>query len=135
MNATTRKAGYYLAEHDGELIPATAEEVTEAYPSLSSAFGDLADKHRELVVCNTKGGVAVFRIPTGAEYDQFLGGLLDDRKAQKVKAGNILARSCVVFPEKATFASWLTEYPGIPGACVKPLNKLMGGELQERGKE
>ncbi len=125
--------GIWVADSDGTLEEVEFVEAAELFPSIDLA--GLSSHHGELVVCRTKAGVAVFRCPKGSEYDRFLGGLLDDRKEQKVKAGNILARTCVVEPDKETFGAWLAQYPGIPSACTKPLNKLMGGELQARGKE
>lgn len=126
---------HYIADVDGNLDAATADEIKEAFPELAAGFDALETAHGEIVVCNTKAGVAAFRVPKGPEYERFLGGLLGDQKDAKVKAGKILAVACCVFPERPVFQSWVERYPGIPSACTKPLNKLMGGELAARGKD
>ena len=132
--AKTTTEGIWISEEDGELTNVDAFEAKELYSELAT-LDELVGAHGEIVICNTKAGAAVFRVPKGAEYDRFLGGILDDRKEQKVKASSILARTCVVFPDKTIFAQWVDRYPGIPSACTKPLNKLMGGTLVARGKE
>jgi hypothetical protein len=125
----------YLAETDGSIEPIAAEALLEEMPELAPKLDEIASAHEELVACRTKGGAALFRLPKPAEYERFLGGLLSDRKEEKVKAGKILAGGTCVFPDRVTWERMVSKYPGIPGACVKPLNKLMGGELVERGKE
>jgi hypothetical protein len=110
----------YLAETDGSIEPIAAEALLEEMPELAPKLDEIA---------------SLFRLPKPAEYERFLGGLLSDRKEEKVKAGKILAGGTCVFPDRVTWERMVSKYPGIPGACVKPLNKLMGGELVERGKE
>lgn len=132
----SQKTAFYIADTDGSLDEATAEIITENFPELDAAkLAELEAAHGELVVCPTKACVCVFRLPKGAEYERFLGGLLDERKEQKVKAGKILAIATAVHPDRATFQAAIDRYPGIPSACMKPINKLMGGELVNRGKE
>lgn len=126
---------HYIADTDGSLDAASVDDIKASFPELEAKIDELATAHGELVVCPTRGGVCVFRVPKPAEYERFLGGLLDDRKEQKVKAGKILAMATCVYPDRATFEAAIARYPGIPGACTKPLNKLMGGELVARGKE
>jgi hypothetical protein len=127
--------GHWIADVDGSLDAADLDAIKEAFPELAEAIDELASKHGELIVCPTKACTCVFRVPKGAEYERFLGGLLDERKEQKVKAGKILAVATCVFPDRPTFEAAIAKYPGIPSACMKPLNKLMGGELVNRGKE
>ncbi len=125
---------HWIADTEGNLDPASEEQIAAEYPELST-FATLAEAKGELVICNTKAGVAVFRVPVGSEYDRFLGALLGDQKDAKVKASKILAQTCVVSPDRDTFTAWCAKYPGIPSACTKPLNKIMGGELAARGKD
>ncbi len=126
---------HWIADAEGNLDPASADDVAAEFPDLKDTIAKLEEEHGELVALSTKAGSCVFRVPKGAEYDRFLGGLLGDNKEGKVKASKILATTCVVYPDRETFGSYTSRYPGIPSACTKPINKLMGGELVARGKD
>ena len=88
-----------------------------------------------LTLTKPTGGVAIFRTPTSSEYKRFTAGILDDKTATKAAAAEILARNCVVHPDKRVFGEWCDRYGGIGSAVLKPLTKLAGAELAERGKE
>ncbi len=127
---------HFIADGEGNMDPADLADLLEEFKGeipeekITEAAGA-----GELVALRTKAGPCMFRVPTGAEYDRFLGGLLGDNKEGKVKASKILATTCVVFPSREEFQAGIARYPGIPSACTRPLNKLMGGELVARGKD
>lgn len=133
----TNDKQHWIADYEGNLEPASIEDLEREFTG-EFAIKDLellVSEHPEMVACPTKAGTAVFRAPKPAEYERFLGSLLGDNKDAKVKAGKVLAISTCVFPDRETFQSYVSKYPGIPSACTKPLNKIMGGELVARGKE
>jgi hypothetical protein len=108
--------------------------------AVCSAIRDACDKHTEedvevLALTKPQGAVAIFRAPTSAEYKRFTAGILDDKTTTKAVAAEIMARNCVLYPDKLTFGSWCDRYGGIASAVLKPLTKLAGAELAERGKE
>lgn len=115
-------------------------EENEKDAALCEAIRDAVQKYGEdeVAVCALSkpiGAVAVFRTPTSSEYKRFTAGVLDDKTATKAVAAEILARNCVVHPEKKIFGGWCDQYGGIGTAVLKPLTKLAGAELAERGKE
>lgn len=108
--------------------------------ALCAKIREAVEKHGEdeiavLALSKPVGAVAIFRTPTAAEYKRFTANILDDKPSTKAAAGEIMARNCVVHPDKQTFASWCERYGGIGSAVLKPLSKLAGAELAERGKE
>lgn len=89
----------------------------------------------DVAVLDTRGGVAVFRAPHAGEYKRFTSNILNDKADVKASAAEILARACVVYPQKPVFGAWCEKWGGIPSAVLKPLTKLAGAELVERGNE
>lgn len=129
------KPEHWIADTDGYLEPSTAEEIKRSFPALAEAFDALASEFGELVVAPTKAGPFALRVPKAIEYERFLGAILGENKEAKVKAARTLIGAACVFPDRDSFVAAVTKYPGIPTACTKPINKLMGGELVERGKD
>ncbi len=129
------KPEHWIADTDGSLEPATPDEIKRCFPDLADKFDELASAHGELVVAPTKAGTFVLRVPKAIEYERFLGAILGENKEAKVKAARTLIGAACVFPDRDSFVAGVSRYPGIPTACTKPINKLMGGELVERGKD
>lgn len=108
-------------------------KLCEAINAAVKQYGE--DEVEVLCMSKPKGAVAVFRAPTAAEYHRFMGGILHESVETKAKAAGLMARSCILYPSKLLFGSWCDRYGGIGNAVLKPLSKLAGAELADRGKE
>jgi hypothetical protein len=110
-----------------------AETLCAAIREAAAKYGE--DEIEVLALSKPKGAVAVFRAPSAPEYQRFMGGILHDSHETKAKAAGLMARAVVVYPSKVEFGSWCDRYGGIGNACLKPLSRLAGAELADRGKE
>lgn len=84
-------------------------------------------------VVGKAGWEVVFRKPTRNEYKRFRA--IANDPAQVANCQEVLARACIVYPEKATeFDALLDDFPGIPEACGKALGELCGMQTEESTK-
>lgn len=79
-------------------------------------FDDLEQEHGDGRVArvSTQKGMVVVRVPEDAEYQRWRATSKKAKKAQAdLEAGWALGRRCVIHPDRATFESWVEEFPGL----------------------
>lgn len=124
---TKTKLAEWLEEHDGN------EALCAAIRDAVAKYGE--DEIAVLTLGKPAGEIAIFRTPSSSEYKRFMANILDDKPATKAAAAEIMARNCVLYPEKKIFAGWCERYGAIGSSVLKSLSKLAGAELADRGKE
>lgn len=115
----------YSGEDDKQKLAAIEKAATD--------FGEA-----EIVVVDMtkpEGEIAIFRTPTPGEHARFTASILSDKGDAKARASEIMARNCVVYPDRNMFGSWCDKWPAIGPSVLKMLMRLAGGETKERGKE
>lgn len=90
------------------------------------SFNRYLDEHGEgeVVLVETVLGSAVFRAPTRDEYKRWREQVHDARK--KSDATETLVRTCVLYPDRKTFDTWLDARAGIADECGDAVTDLAG---------
>lgn len=96
-------------------------------------FDALSAQYTEFVAIETPVGVAAFRCATKGEYDKFLAMMNND--AQKPRAPEILAKTCVVHPSREAFAAMVEKKPAIIGACSSAALEASGMDITKQSKK
>lgn len=116
-----------------EYIGEANAEKLKAIETAAATFGE--DEIVPLDMTKPAGELAIFRTPTSAEHARFTASILGEKGDIRARAAEVLARNCVVHPDKQTFAKWCDRYPAIGGGVLKSLLALAGGGATQRGKE
>jgi hypothetical protein len=108
--------------------------------TLLTAISEFAGKFGEenivvLDLVRPVGETAIFRAPDPPQYQRFTAAIIGDKGDAKARAAEVMARNCVVFPDRNTFGAWCDRYPAIGSGVLKSLTRLAGGEAVERGKD
>lgn len=97
------------------------EQIKQAHPTLKLRL-----------LSHPDGFEVVIRRPTAIEWKRFVSQAQDDSK--RVDAGDVLVRTCVVFPGKPEFAQLMEEAPGFQTSLLKAVTEHAGatGDLEKK---
>lgn len=112
---------------------AKQETLRKAIQEFADRFGE--DNVVVLDLIRPVGETAIFRAPEPAQYQRFTAAIIGDKGDAKARAAEVMARNCVVYPDRNTFGKWCDQYPAIGTGVLKSLTRLAGGEAVERGKD